>query len=154
MTETGHGSNVRDIRTTARYDPKSRGFVVHTPNAEDRKDYIGNAALHGRTAVVFAQLEVDGERHGVHALVVPIRDARGNHLPGVRIEGCGDKLGLNGVDNGRIRFDHVRVPRTALLNRFGDVGPDGTYSSPIPDPSKRFFTSSVNDRRVSPSSEM
>ena len=55
MTETGHGSNVRDIRTTARYDPKSRGFVVHTPNAEDRKDYIGNAALHGRTAVVFAQ---------------------------------------------------------------------------------------------------
>jgi len=140
MTETGHGSNVRDIRTTARYDPKSRGFVVHTPNAEDRKDYIGNAALHGRTAVVFAQLEVDGERHGVHALVVPIRDARGNPRPGVRIEDCGDKLGLNGVDNGRIRFDHVRVPRTALLNRFGDVGPDGTYSSPIPDPSKRFFT--------------
>ena len=59
--------------------------------------------------------------HGVHALVVPIRDQAGRVCPGVRIEDCGEKLGLNGVDNGRIWFDNVRVPREALLNRYGDV---------------------------------
>jgi acyl-CoA oxidase len=49
-------------------------------------------------------------------------------------------MGLNGVDNGRLWFDDVRVPRTALLDRFGHVAEDGTYSSPIPSSGKRFFT--------------
>ncbi len=44
------------------------------------------------------------------------------------------------MDNGRLWFDHVRVPRENLLNRFADVSPDGVYSSPIPSPGKRFFT--------------
>ncbi|HEX9234706.1 MAG TPA: acyl-CoA dehydrogenase [Actinomycetota bacterium] len=140
MTETGHGSNVRDIQTTATYDPNSDGFVVHTPTEDARKDYIGNAAVHGRMAVVFAQLRVNDTDHGVHALLVPIRSARGQPARGVRIEDCGAKLGLNGVDNGRLSFDHVRVPRTALLNRFAAVSSDGSYSSPIDDQSKRFFT--------------
>jgi len=140
MTETGHGSNVRGVETVARYDPQGHEFVVHTPSEAARKDFIGNAAAHGRLAVVFAQLEVAGTGHGVHGLLVPIRDARGKPRPGVRIEDCGQKLGLNGMDNGRLRFDHVRVPRDALLNRFGDVGEDGTYTSPIGDPAERFFT--------------
>jgi acyl-CoA oxidase len=140
MTETGHGSNVRDIQTTATYDPKRQQFVIQTPNDEACKDYIGNAAVHGRMAAVFAQLDVGGEEHGVHTFLVPIRTRGGRPAKGVRIEDCGEKLGLNGVDNGRLWFDHVRVPRTALLNRFADVTPDGRYSSPIRDPSKRFFT--------------
>jgi acyl-CoA oxidase len=61
-------------------------------------------------------------------------------MPGVWIGDCGRKAGLNGVDNGRLMFDHVRVPREALLNRYGDVAPDGTYTSPIESPSRRFFT--------------
>ena len=140
MTETGHGSNVRDIETTATYDPKTETFVVHTPTDEARKDYIGNAAVHGRMAAVFAQLHTGGTNHGVHTLLVPIRTAHGRPAKGVRIGDCGEKLGLNGVDNGRLWFDHVRVPRTALLNRFGDVAPDGTYASPIKSDDKRFFT--------------
>ncbi|MGH8939382.1 MAG: acyl-CoA dehydrogenase, partial [Actinomycetes bacterium] len=58
----------------------------------------------------------------------------------VRIEDCGHKGGLNGVDNGRIWFDGVRVPREALLDRYGSVAPDGTYASPIESRSQRFFT--------------
>jgi acyl-CoA oxidase len=58
----------------------------------------------------------------------------------VRIEDDGEKLGLNGVDNGRIWFDHVRVPRDALLNRYANVTRDGAYESPIENPNKRFFT--------------
>ena len=94
-------------------------------------------------AVVFAQLHTgpaEARRHGVHALLVPIRDEDGEPLPGVRLEDCGAKLGLNGVDNGRIWFDHVRVPREALLDRYAQVSPDGTYYSPIENPTKRFFT--------------
>ena len=140
MTEMGHGSNVADIETTATYDPASGEFEIHTPSDSAQKNYIGNAAVHGRLAVVFAQLVVGGEVQGVHALLAPIRNANGATMPGVRIEDCGQKLGLNGVDNGRIWFDHVRVPRENLLNRYADVTPEGEYVSPIESPSKRFFT--------------
>jgi acyl-CoA oxidase len=140
MTESGHGSNVQSLGTTATYDPDTDTFVVHTPDDDASKDYIGNAACHARLAAVFAQLVVNGENHGVHALVVPLRDDKGNLEPGVRIEDCGEKMGLNGVDNGRIWFDHVRVPRDALLNRYGGVNDRGEYESPIEKPTKRFFT--------------
>jgi acyl-CoA oxidase len=76
----------------------------------------------------------------VHSLLVPIRDESGQPSAGVRIEDCGRKGGLNGVDNGRLWFDQVRVPRDALLDRYGQVAPDGTYTSPIENGSRRFFT--------------
>src|SRR6478609_3171557 len=139
MTESGHGSNVQALGTVARYDADTQEFVITTTTESARKDYIGNAAKHAEVAVVFAQLEVGDRSEGVHAFVVPIRDGR-VPCPGVRIEDDGRKMGLNGVDNGRIWFDGVRVPRTALLNRFADVTPEGVYESPIDNPNKRFFT--------------
>ncbi|MEQ8704389.1 MAG: acyl-CoA dehydrogenase [Phaeodactylibacter sp.] len=138
MTETGHGSNVRGLETTITYDSGERVFVVHSPKEESGKEYIGNA-LHGELATVFGQLIVNGESHGIHAILVPLRKD-GQLLPGIRVEDCGPKLGLNGVDNGRIWFDAVRVPRTNLLNRFGEVTKEGQYTSPIESPSRRFFT--------------
>jgi acyl-CoA oxidase len=140
MSELGHGSNVRDVETVARYDEATGEFVVHTPSEMARKEWIGNAALHARVATVFAQLEVKGECHGVHALLVPLRDAQGRLLPGVRVEDCGLKMGLNGVDNGRLWFDRVRVPRENLLDRFAQVSREGEYTSSITSSSKRFFT--------------
>jgi acyl-CoA oxidase len=138
MTESGHGSDVQHLRTTATYTDGS--FVIDTPDDEARKDYIGNAARDGRVAVVFAQLVIGDRSYGVHAFMVPIRDEAGRPVPGVRIEDCGPKAGLNGVDNGRLWFSGVRVPREALLNRYADVSPDGTYTSPIESDSRRFFT--------------
>ncbi|NIK56095.1 acyl-CoA dehydrogenase [Kribbella shirazensis] len=140
MTETGHGSNVQALGTTATYDEDTDEFVVHTPTPAARKDYIGNAARHGRMAAVFAQLVVGGETHGVHCLLVPIRGADGEALPGVTLSDCGPKLGLNGVDNGRIVFDQFRVPRDALLDRYAQVDADGNYNSLIENPDRRFFT--------------
>jgi acyl-CoA oxidase len=140
MTEIGHGSDVASIATTATYDPETEEFEVHTPFKAAWKDYIGNAAVHGRAAVVFAQLITRGVNHGVHALYVPIRDEELNLLPGVSSEDDGHKGGLNGIDNGRLAFDRVRVPRENLLNRYGDVAADGAYSSPIESPGRRFFT--------------
>ena len=139
MTETGHGSDVASIGTTATYDPQTEEFVIHTPDRHSYKDYLGNAALHGEAAVVFAQLYTGGEHHGVHAFYVPIRK-RGKLLPGVGSEDDGLKGGLNGIDNGRLFFNQVRIPRANLLNRYADVAPDGTYSSEIEAPGRRFFT--------------
>lgn len=140
MTEIGHGSDVASIATTATYDPETEEFIIHTPFRAAWKDYLGNAAVHGKAAALFAQLITGGVNHGVHCFYVPIRDDDGNFLPGVGGEDDGIKGGLNGIDNGRLHFTNVRVPRTNLLNRYGDVAADGTYSSPIASPGRRFFT--------------
>lgn len=141
MTETGHGSDVQSLETTATYDPATEEFVIDSPTRTSRKDYIGGAAQTARVAAVFAQLITpDGTTHGVHCFVVPIRDDKGEDLPGVTTSDCHYKGGLPGVDNGRIQFDQVRIPRENLLNKYADVAADGTYSSPIENPNRRFFT--------------
>ena len=140
MTELGHGSDVQSLLTTATYVPETDEIEIHSPGIAARKDYIGNAARDARMAAVFAQLVVDGENHGVHCVLVPIRDEHGNPLDGVTIGDCGAKMGLRGVDNGELTFDHVRVPRLNLLNRYGTIDDDGRYHSPIENPSRRFFT--------------
>ena len=145
MTETGHGSDVQSLETTATYDRETDEFVINSPTKTSRKDYIGGAAETATMAAVFAQLITAGPHeeptnHGVHCFVVPIRDEEGNDLPGVTTSDCDYKGGLPGVDNGRIVFDNVRVPRDNLLNKYGDVADDDTYSSPIDNPNRRFFT--------------
>mgnify|MGYP005989249915 CR=1 FL=1 len=145
MTETGHGSDVQALETTATFDPATDEFVVHSPTPSSRKDYIGGAAETATVAAVFAQLITAGpgeepEGHGVHCLFVPLRDEHGDDLPGVTTSDCQYKGGLPGVDNGRIMFDQVRIPRENLLNKYADVAADGTYTSPIENPSRRFFT--------------
>ncbi len=140
MSEVGHGSNVSDLETVARYEHETRELVIHTPRESARKEWIGGAAHDARMATVFVQLEVAGEHHGVHAVLVPIRDESGRDMPGVRTGDTGMKMGLHGVDNGRLWFDHVRVPVSNLLDRFARIDEDGRYESPIASPSKRFFT--------------
>ncbi len=140
MTELGHGSNVRDLLTTATFDSKTDEFIIHTPSEQARKDYIGNAAEHATMATVFAQLKIKKQDHGVHAFLVPIRKADGNPQEGVQIEDCGEKMGLNGVDNGRLWFDQVKIPRENLLDHFASVSSKGEYTSSISSSSTRFFT--------------
>ncbi len=139
MTETGHGSNVRGIKTTATYDKETDHIIVHTPGKNDNKEYIGNA-LHATMASVFAQLIVDGKNEGVHAILVPLRNEQHELLPGITVEDNGYKLGLNGVDNGKIWFNQVSVPRENLLNKYGTITNEGHYHSNIKNPNKRFFT--------------
>jgi acyl-CoA oxidase len=139
MTETGHGSNVKDLETTATYDHATQSITINTPQYQAGKEYIGNA-LHGSMAVVFGQLIVGGVNHGIHAVVVPYRDKNGELLRGVTVKDCGYKMGLNGVDNGRLWFDKVVVPKENLLNKYGDIDEKGAYISQIENPNKRFFT--------------
>lgn len=140
MTEIGHGSNVQALETTAVYDSEHRAFIIDSPSYSSGKTFIGNAAVDGQVVVVFAQLRIGAANHGVHAFVVPIRDENGQPLPGITIEDNGLKLGLNGVDNGRIWFHNTRVPKTELLNRFAQITDDGQYRSEIKSDNSRFFT--------------
>ncbi|WP_298484324.1 acyl-CoA dehydrogenase [uncultured Maribacter sp.] len=139
MTETGHGSNVRGVKTTATYDKKTNQIIIHTPGKIDNKEYIGNA-LDSKMASVFAQLIVNGKNEGVHAILVPLRDKNHNLLPGINVVDNGYKLGLNGVDNGKIWFNQVAVPKDNLLDKYGSITNDGSYYSNIKNPNKRFFT--------------
>lgn len=142
MTERGHGSDVQSIETTAHYDPETQEFILNSPTASSEKFYIGNAARDGRWAAVFCQLYTPGneESHGVHCIVARIREEDGSPIEGVRLGDHGHKGGLIGVDNGTMMFDHYRVPRENLLNRFADVDEAGNYSSAIENPNRRFFT--------------
>lgn len=140
MSEVGHGSDVQSLETEARWDAQKRVFCIVTPSESSRKDWIGGAAETARLATVFARLVAHGEDHGVHAFVVPLRDEAGALLPGVRASDCGHKMGLNGVDNGRLWFDEVIVPESALLARFSWMNADGRYESAVESPKQRFFT--------------
>lgn len=140
MTEVGGGSDVQNVGTTAIYDHATRSFTIDTPNPAARKAFIGNAANDGEVMIVFAQLKMskDAPSEGVHAFVVPVRKD-GKVLPGVEIEDCGDKVGLNGVDNGYIDFHNVKVPYDAMLDHFASISEKGVYQSDIPGKTARFF---------------
>lgn len=140
MTEIGHGSDVGNVDTTATYIPEDDEFEIHTPFRAAWKEFLGNAAKDGKAAVLFAQLITKNVNYGVHAFFVPLRDDNGNFLPGVGGEDDGFKGGLNGIDNGRLHFTNVRIPRTNLLNKLGDVDENGDYTTSIPSSGRRFFT--------------
>lgn len=122
LTELAHGSNVRGILTTATYDHSSREIILNSPCKEAMKFWIGGAAKTSNTSVVWAQLIVNGEHQGPHAFVVPLRDRKSHMvMPGITIGDCGKKEGQDGIDNGFILFDNVRIPKENFLNRLSDI---------------------------------
>ena len=140
MTETNHGSNVKGMETTATYNHRDQTFTVHTPHEKAQKEYIGNAAVHGQMATVFAKLIIGETDYGVNAFIVPLRDINSKILTGITIGDCGLKMGLNGVDNGTIRFENVVIPKENMLDRFASINEKGEFESPIPSDNRRFFT--------------
>merc|ERR1712156_1273006 len=140
LTELGYGNNAVEMETTAVYDEKTKEFIINTPHPLAQKYWITNGAIHAKHIVVFAKLLIDGKNEGLHGILVRIRDNDMKVMPGVTVEDMGHKMGLNGVDNAKLSFDHVRVPREALLNKYSDVEEDGSFKSEIGSGRARFLT--------------
>lgn len=147
FTELGYGNNAVKMETTAIYDSIRQEFIINSPTTLSHKYWITNGACHANQAVVFAQTIVNGKNEGVNGFIVQIRDKQMNPMPGVYIEDMGMKMGVNGVDNAKLVFSNIRIPRVNLLNNLCDVTPEGKFVSDIKKPSQRFFK--VADRLLS-----
>ncbi|KAF9117037.1 hypothetical protein BGX27_005587 [Mortierella sp. AM989] len=140
LTELGFGNNAIEMETTAHYIPETQEWDIHTQTINGQKYWISNAAVDAKWAVVFAQTFVSGKNEGVHAILVQIRQNDMHPTKGVVIQDMGVKIGCQGVDNGKLFFDHVRVPVENLLNRYSDVSREtGLFTSSIPNKRGRFL---------------
>mmetsp|Transcript_94822 Transcript_94822/g.182235 ORF Transcript_94822/g.182235 Transcript_94822/m.182235 type:complete len:702 (+) Transcript_94822:48-2153(+) len=133
QTEIGHGSDVQGLETTATYIKETEEFEIHTPTVRASKWWpqgLGRTMTHG---VVYARLrlpQTNGsmEDKGPKAFLVQFRDLETHeNLPGFRSGDIGPTVGTVDAEQGWCVFDHMRVPRAALLCRYGEVLPDGTY---------------------------
>lgn len=123
LTEIAHGSNSRGMRTTATYDLESKSFIMHTPDFEAAKCWVGNLGKTATHAIVYAQLYTpDGKCHGLNAFVVPVRDPKTMlSYPGVTVGDLGEKIGLNGIDNGFGEIAESFVVDVAYASLCSDV---------------------------------
>ena len=122
QTELGHGTFLRGLETTASFDKASDDFVLNSPTLTATKWWPGGLGKTATHAVVMARLFLGSRDLGPHPFVVQVRSIDTHlPLPGITVGDIGPKMGYNGVDNGFLRFDHVRIPRTALLGRYTKV---------------------------------
>ncbi|XP_062073935.1 peroxisomal acyl-coenzyme A oxidase 1-like [Humulus lupulus] len=131
QTELGHGSNVQGLETTATFDPQADEFIINSPTLTSSKWWPGGLGKISTHAVVYARLITDGQDHGVHGFIVQLRSLDDHlPLPDITVGDIGMKFGsgaYNSMDNGVLRFDHVRIPRDQMLMRVSQVTREGKY---------------------------
>ena len=115
------------VETTCDWCQATESFTLHTPSDSAAKNWISQGFVAER-GVVIADLRIDGKSHGPHAFLMTLRDGEGGQLlPGIRVEDMGSKTIANDLDNARVWFDKVRLPKKALLNKFADLDAQGRY---------------------------
>lgn len=140
MTELGHSSALRDIETTATFDPSTDQFILNSPTLTSTKWWIGMAAQTATHAVVIAQTLINNQSVGLNWFVVPLRSKQTGELePGIHIGDIGQKVGHSGVDNGWIQFDQKRIPRKDMLSQWVHLDRQGHYR-PAPNPALMYAT--------------
>lgn len=129
QTELGHGSNVPAIETTADFDVDTDEWVLNTPSITATKWWVGGLAKSCTHCVLMARVRIRGKDYGIHPFMLQLRDMN-NHqsLKGIVLNHLGQKYGYNGMDNGTMQLQHVRIPRRHLFMRFCSVDRQGNYT--------------------------
>lgn len=124
QTELGHGSNVRNLETTATWDREDNTFILHTPSLAASKWWIGSLGKAATHAMVMAQLIIAGKSYGPHSFMVQVRDLQSRDtLPNVHMGDVGPKFGYNTMDTGFLLLNRLRVPHGNMLSRYAYVNP-------------------------------
>ncbi|KAI8934320.1 hypothetical protein NX059_009057 [Plenodomus lindquistii] len=141
QSELGHGSNVRGLETTAKWDPVKKEFEIHSPYLTASKWWNGSMGRTATHAIVVAQLllpkqsrkkaldpptdslsDSEYETHGPQTFILQIRDGKTHQpLPGIVVGDIGPKYGYASMDNGYMLFNRYRVPKSAMLSRYAEV---------------------------------
>ena len=114
------------VKTTAVWVPEKQMFKLNTPNDAAAKNWISQGMV-AEWCVVLADLSVGaaGKSYGPHPFLIRMRDRPfGSTMPGITAVDMGKKTVANDLDNARVWFNDVWMPRDALLNRFADVRGD------------------------------
>ncbi|PGG97421.1 hypothetical protein GX51_07332 [Blastomyces parvus] len=141
QTELGHGSNVRGLELEARWDPRTKEFVLHSPHLTASKWWNGTMGRTANYVIAVAQLllPVSGsgagakyKNYGPHPFIVQIRDLKTHQPPdSILVGDIGPKYGYNSMDNGYLLFNQHRVPHDAMLAGYSRVDPEtGAYTKP------------------------
>ena len=139
LGEFAHGSNIKDIQTTAEYTHDTDECVLNSRSEMGCKFWIGSAKDVANMAIVFANLLINDQNYGVQAFVVPLRNKKiHNLLPGIFIGDCGKKMGLPHKDEGFIILRNVRIPRDNMLDRYSKVTSKGEFVSQMKSQGERF----------------
>ena len=154
LTEVSHGTNTKEIRTTATYSSETEEFILNTPDEEAAKCWVGGLGKHCTHAVIAAQLYINQIHYGIHWFVTQIRNTKTHlpmpgfiyfliiflHLLGVTVGDFGLKNNMiwEGMDNGFCLFDNYKIPRRMMLNRYQHVSKEGDYSIQMKNPKELF----------------
>ncbi|KAH7354967.1 acyl-CoA dehydrogenase/oxidase C-terminal [Rhexocercosporidium sp. MPI-PUGE-AT-0058] len=139
QTELGHGSNVKGIELEARYDTKTKEFVLHSPTLTSSKWWNGTLGRTASHAIVIAQLLLPDsfsapsgfKNYGPHAFVVQVRDMKIHQPLPVAVGDINAKYGYTTMDNAYCLFDNFRIPHSAFLCRYSKVDDKtGAYTKP------------------------
>ncbi|KAF8590341.1 acyl-CoA dehydrogenase NM domain-like protein [Ramaria rubella] len=115
LTESGHGLDASNLETTATLLPNDE-FDLHTPHPRAVKYMPPTKPISGlpRVAVVMARLIVKHHDYGVHIFIVELNDGK-VMAPGITSRVLPPRAGSGAVDHALTSFNHVRLPRSALL---------------------------------------
>lgn len=116
LTEPNHGSDIGGMETKAKFDPKTKTYVLN-----GSKTWITNSPI-ADVLIVWAK----GEDSKVRGFIVD-RSESSDGLGTPKIEG---KFSLRASDTGMILMDDVRIPEENLLpNALGMSGPFGCLNN-------------------------
>jgi acyl-CoA oxidase len=129
ITEMGRSNSHIATRTEAVFDPRTREFVLHTPDAAATK-FPTNTGLADvpRIGVVYARVKMDGADHGVFPFSIALTDGV-SALSGVVITPV-PGTPLLALDGATVAFDQARVPYSNWLRDDADISPEGVFHDP------------------------